>query len=97
MKRLTTEEFIRKAREVHGDKYDYSKVVYTNSYTPVVIICRECGLEFKQRPSNHLCNQGCPRCATIKRAQSAVGVKRKPRMMFGIGLCDILWTKTEKH
>lgn len=89
-KKLTKEEFIRRAREVHGDRYDYSKVVYTNSYTPVVIICRECGLEFKQRPTNHLYNQGCPKCAEIKRAQSAVGVKRKPRMMFGIGLCDIL-------
>lgn len=27
-KKLTTEEFIEKAKEVHGDKYDYSKVVY---------------------------------------------------------------------
>ena len=31
MAKLTTEEFIKKAREVHGDKYDYSKVEYVNS------------------------------------------------------------------
>lgn len=90
MRRLTQEEFIAKCVAKYGDKYDYSKVVYTNSYTPVIIICRECGLEFKQSPSNHLCGQGCSRCAKRNRAQKVIGVKRKPRMMFGVGLCDIL-------
>lgn len=28
------------AREIHGDKYDYSKVVYVNNRTKVCIICR---------------------------------------------------------
>ena len=90
MRRLTQEEFIARSTAKHGDKYDYSKVVYTNSYTPVIIICKECGLEFKQKPTNHLCGQGCSRCAKRNRAQKAIGVKRKPRMMFGVGLCDVL-------
>lgn len=62
MKRLTTEEFIRKARAIHGNKYDYSKVVYINSYTPVIIICPIHG-EFLCTPNNHLSNKtGCPYC-----------------------------------
>jgi len=60
-KRLTTEEFIRRAREVHGDKYDYSKAEYVDSKTKVCIICPEHG-EFWQTPSNHLNGRGCPYC-----------------------------------
>lgn len=46
-KKMTTEEFIAKAREVHGDKYDYSKVNYINNSTKVIIICPIHG-EFEQ-------------------------------------------------
>ena len=66
MKKLTTEEFIQKAREVHGDKYDYSKVKYVNSKTQVCIICKEHG-EFPQQASNHLHGIGCPLCGIEKR------------------------------
>ena len=38
MSALTTKEFIKKAKEIHGDKYDYSKVEYVNTLTPVTII-----------------------------------------------------------
>ena len=61
-RKLTTEEFIKKAKEVHGDKYDYSKVEYKNDKTPVTIICPIHG-EFKQRPANHLNGNGCKKCA----------------------------------
>ena len=60
MPKLTTEEFIKKAREVHGDKYDYSKVEYVDSKTKALIICKEHG-EFWQRASNHLKGVGCPK------------------------------------
>ena len=36
-KKLTKEQFIRKAREIHGWKYDYSKVEYIDIFTPVII------------------------------------------------------------
>lgn len=39
MKKLTANEFIKQARNVHGDKYDYSKVEYVNSKTKICIIC----------------------------------------------------------
>ena len=58
---LSNEEFIRKSREMHGNKYDYSKVEYVNNRTKVCIICPEHG-EFWQRPSKHLIGQGCPEC-----------------------------------
>ena len=61
-----TEDFIVKAREVHGDKYDYSKVEYVNNTTKICIICPEHG-EFWQRPNSHLSRkQGCPHCANSK-------------------------------
>lgn len=57
-----TEEFINKSKQIHGDRYNYSKVNYINAYTPVIIICSKHG-EFEQRPTNHLCGKGCPKCA----------------------------------
>ena len=62
MKKLTTEEFIRKTIEVHGKKYDYSKVEYKGTHTKVCIICPKHG-EFWQTPDNHLHGQNCPLCA----------------------------------
>ena len=59
--RLTAEEFINKAIQVHGNKYDYSKVNYVGNKTKVCIICPEHG-EFWQTPNAHLSKQGCPKC-----------------------------------
>jgi len=61
-KRSNTEAFIRRAKIVHpGDKYDYSKVDYTDNATKVEIICPEHGL-FWQKAHNHLSGNGCPSC-----------------------------------
>lgn len=61
-KKVTTEDFIIKAKEIHGDKYDYSKVQYVNSSTKVEIICPKHG-SFWQTPNNHLSRKrGCPEC-----------------------------------
>ena len=43
MEKTKNEIFIEKAKKVHGDKYDYSKVQYVNAYTKVGIICTEHG------------------------------------------------------
>ena len=62
MRKLTTNEFIKRACNVHGDKYDYSLVNYVNSKINVNIICPEHGI-FEQLPLNHInLNQGCPIC-----------------------------------
>ena len=55
------DEFIEKARKIHGDKYDYSKVEYIDNSTKIIIICKE-HREFLQRPNNHLNGQGCINC-----------------------------------
>ena len=60
-KRFTTEEFIEASKQVHGKKYDYSKVEYVNNHTKVCIICPEHG-EFWQTPVNHLKGCGCVEC-----------------------------------
>ena len=64
-KRYTTEEFVAKAMAVHGNRYDYSRVAYVDSITPVSIVCPEHG-EFKQRPAVHLSGRGCPGCGNEK-------------------------------
>lgn len=53
--------FISRARDIHGNKYDYSKVVYNGTDEPVTIICPEHG-EFSQTPHHHLAGQGCRAC-----------------------------------
>ena len=62
-KKVTTEEFILKAKLVHEDKYDYSKVKYANKRTKIIITCKEHG-DFEQRPSDHSSGNGCKKCAT---------------------------------
>ncbi len=65
MKKLTTEQFIEKSRQVHGNRYDYSKVNYINSRTKVTIICPKHG-EFLQKPKDHIRYAGCPKCSSSK-------------------------------
>ena len=61
MKKLTTKQFIEKAKLVHGDKYDYSLVEYKNSKTKVKIKCNTCNNIFNQTPNDHLSKKGCYR------------------------------------
>ena len=54
--------FINESKEIHGDKYDYSKVNYIKSNKNIKLICPVHG-EFEQTPKNHLSQkQGCPNC-----------------------------------
>ena len=64
--KITTEDFISKSKERHGNKYDYSKAYYKTWDAKVCIICPEHG-EFWQTPSNHINGSGCPKCANEKR------------------------------
>lgn len=61
-KRLTNKEFIERAKIVHGEKYDYSKVEYKKSSSAVTIVCSIHG-EFQQRPNDHLSGNGCRSCS----------------------------------
>ena len=58
---LNTDQFIQRAREVHGNRYDYHLVQYTGTLDPVVIVCREHG-PFRMKPYRHLSGRGCRKC-----------------------------------
>lgn len=58
----TTQDFINEASKIHNYKYDYSKVIYTNIFNKVLIICPIHG-EFKQVARDHLRGHECRRCA----------------------------------
>jgi len=60
-KAYTTEEYILRAKEIHGEKYDYSSVVYTSNKNRVQIICSKHGI-FSQVARQHLKGQGCNQC-----------------------------------
>ena len=58
-------KFIQRAKDVHGDKYDYSKVDYVNAHKKVIIKCKIHG-QFKQMPSSHCNGNGCLDCSPTK-------------------------------
>lgn len=60
-RQLTTQVFIARAKNVHGEKYDYSKTRYIKSSIKVNIICRIHGT-FSQHPHHHLNGHGCTYC-----------------------------------
>jgi hypothetical protein len=68
MKKLTTEDFIEKAKSIHGDKYDYNKSVFLTTRKNVKIYCKYHG-EFEQRAANHLIGNGCKKCHFENRKQ----------------------------
>jgi len=71
LRRRTTEQFVEKARDRFGDRYDYSLVEYVNSSLEVTIVCHSHG-PFEQRPIYHLVNAvGCPKCTySVSRPES---------------------------
>ncbi len=75
MNRLTAEKFIEKAKAVHGDRYDYSKVEYVDYKTEVTIICPDHG-DFKQRPTYHLAGNGCQDCGGTKKLTTKTFIKK---------------------
>lgn len=79
-RRKTMEEFLAQAKAVHGDKYNYDKVVYKNIDSPVEIICKKHG-SFMQTPYTHI-NQkaGCPIC------QESKGEKMTAEILDSLGI-----------
>lgn len=58
-----TKSFIKKAKEIHGDQYDYTNTKYEHSLKPVSIMCKKHGV-FIQKASSHLAGSGCRSCST---------------------------------
>ena len=57
--------FIARAKKIHGDRYCYEKVKYLNNYTKVTITCKVHG-DFEQTPDSHLKGYNCPQCSSPK-------------------------------
>jgi very-short-patch-repair endonuclease len=60
--RCLTTEFIKKAKQTHGNDFDYSKTKYINAHAKVTIICNKNKHEFEQTPNGHLRDRGCRKC-----------------------------------
>jgi len=71
-KKLTAEDFIKKAVLIHDDKYDYDKVVYKNNYTKVNIYCKICDEIRSQTPAYHLNSKGCKKCSFKNRNKKII-------------------------
>lgn len=72
---LTQEEFVKRSREKHGDKYDYSKVVYQGKDKKVLIICPIHG-EFLQEANSHMRGIGCPVCSREGRKKPRLNTRK---------------------
>ena len=82
MKRLTFEDFLKKAKEIHGDDYIYEEKSYVNTKQKMWIIHNECGTRFQQTPHNHLLGHGCPKCC-YKERKTNYSFVEKTKQKFG--------------
>lgn len=77
-RKLPWEEFIKKAIEKHGNKYDYSESKYIDATTKIWIKCLICDKKFEQRPSSHINEgSGCPPCGHILAAKNTIKISRQ--------------------
>lgn len=67
---MTTEEWVTKARAVHGERYEYARTDYTGALNKVVVTCAEHG-PFDQVANTHLRGKGCPACARERNTSAA--------------------------
>ncbi len=68
-RRTTVEDFIKRAKAAHGDRYDYSKIEYRGVDSKVVITCPEHG-DFEQIPYDHMKGRGCAKCGAAKAVEA---------------------------
>ena len=72
----TTEQFIKDAQQIHGNKYDYKKTKYIKARKELVITCKIHG-DFEQVPYVHLASKGCPKCGDEHNRQLFVSSKKE--------------------
>ena len=69
-----TRQFIKEVVEKHGYIYGYTKTIYINDWTKVIITCHIHG-DFEQRPNNHLNGNGCPKCGGTSKKDTEQFIK----------------------
>jgi hypothetical protein len=95
-KRLTTEEFIRRAKEIHGDKYNYEFSVWSGWREKIKIYCNECKKYFYQRPDVHFKGCGCRTCG-YKLRKSPKPWNYKDLTGKRIGILTVIKPSSEKR
>tara|TARA_B100001057_G_scaffold463613_1_gene517771 strand:+ start:14173 stop:15285 length:1113 start_codon:yes stop_codon:yes gene_type:complete len=85
--KFTKDDFIKLAKEQHGDRYLYDKVVFSNTDTPIIVTCREHG-DFKVKPYNHYkLGTNCPTCATSEAIMDKGKFLEKAKLVHGNKYC----------
>jgi len=79
--RKSPEQFILEAIEVHGDKFDYSKLGYTGGNKKITIICNACKHEFTQQANHHLSGFGCSECSG-NRKKTKIDMEREGNILY---------------
>lgn len=92
--RKTTKQFIEDAKAVHGNRYDYSKTVYTGVFNPVTITCPKHG-DFSMLATEHLKGRGCRHCGYENRRRGVDSARAVPQEEFLIRLQKRFGAKIE--
>jgi endogenous inhibitor of DNA gyrase (YacG/DUF329 family) len=94
----TLEDFISKSKAVHGDNYDYSKVVYETNQSMVIIGCKKHG-EFVQRAASHISGYACKKCVFEKRLLSLNEFIYKAKAVHGdkFDYSKVVYTGNKNH
>ena len=69
--KLTQERVIEQFKEVHGDEFDYSRVVYVDTHTPIEVRCKKHDFIFHPTPKNHKNGAKCTICGRESQIQKA--------------------------
>jgi hypothetical protein len=70
---------LKEFNHIHDNKYNYSKVEYVNTITPITIICPKHG-EFEQLPSNHLKGKGCKYCGGTAKMDTKLFIEKSKKI-----------------
>ena len=97
------EEYIKKAKSIHGERYDYSLVNYVNNKTKIKIFCKRCNEWFEQRADVHLksCGHKCYKKEILSKEQTLTTeefikkVEEKFPNKFGFDKTNYINTKTK--
>lgn len=92
------DRFLSKARAVHGDRYDYSRVEFVDNAVHVTLVCREHG-PFRQTPASHIRPVGCPSCAVADRTKPLEQFLTQARKSHGsrYDYSKVVYTGSNNH
>ena len=79
---MTTNDFIKRAKDVHNNYYTYSRTIYINKNEKVIITCPIHG-DFQQLPFNHLRGNKCPLCAIEAKKNNTDFFIKRMKELYG--------------